>query len=225
MAQRQAFLLNVGGTLSYRVRVGTPSAGATCEIFDENAASAGTPAVTITSATLTAAASAGVCDAEAEGYRVRWSFTVSGTAYLVDDVFDVVRTIATAPCDQTSLLAQFPLLTQRYPRGLSSHSEALSQAWEEIQQRIRVLGRNPNRIVGTGAFEQAQGTLAAARIAEQLAVGDGEEWTQRSLHWRRMGEGYLQSALDAPGWYDTNSNLIPGTDEKRGSLRTIVSLR
>ena len=219
---KPSLLVDVGGTLRFWVPEGTPDSGATVSVFDETGAPtavAGSTA-TIAGRELSIGVSAGICDYIAENYRARWTYTVAGETYRVDQTFDVSRAIIRAPCDEQGLLDQYPILTKRYPAGQSSHAPQLDGAWEDILGRIRQIGKLPNRVISSHGFRRAHATLAAALVAENLGVGSAttSEWQALAEMWRQRFDDQIKGALAATDWYDASDDLLPSAAETRADL-------
>jgi hypothetical protein len=227
MAAKLALLIGVGGTVRVTVAEGTPVSGSTVSVFDEqgNATTIAGAAATQSGAELSIAVSDAICDTEGENYRARFVYTVDGEPCVRDVLFDVVRAILTAPCDDEHFYAQFPMLRGRLPKGETSPAGFLARAWETILTRVRAAGMNPNRIIDPGAFTQAQALLAAARLAENLSVGPAtQEWPATAAMWLQQFHEELESVLASVSWYDKASDLKP-TRAETNVRRRVVAMR
>jgi hypothetical protein len=227
MAAKLALLIGVGGTVRVTVAEGAPATGATVSVFDEqgNATSiAGAPA-TLSGSELSIAVTDAICDTEGANYRARFSYTVDGEPLVRDVLFDVVRAILNAPCDEEHFYAQFPILRGRLPKGETSPAGFLARAWETILTRVRAAGLVPNRIIDPSAFTQAQALLAASRIADSIAVGPAtQDWPATAARWMQEFHQELDAVLGSLSWYDKSSDLKPASAETN-VRRRVVAMR
>jgi hypothetical protein len=226
---KQAFLLGVGGTLRQTVPEGVPASGATVTVYKPSSTTAivDGASATISGRELSYALTADHCATEATNYRARWTYTVAGETLYFDTLFDVSRAILRPPCGEAELLAQYPILTGRYPKGQSSFDPQLADAWDDITNRIRATGKDPNRIISSEAFRRAHATLAAALVADNFSPGSAatREWPATAQEWAQRGADMLEQLLAAPWWYDATSDLVPDASEESADLTVTLAVR
>lgn len=211
----QVLMLDVGGTITYEVVEGTPTP-ASVTVYDENGASIETPSVTISGTTLSATVAAGTVDAVADTYRARWQYTVSGVVYRRDQVFRVRASVAAHQLSATRLVTEYyPILTARYPRGVSAFTTLINAAFVELAAVLRAKGLDIDRMLSFAPAEPALAALAAHRIA--VNYGFGNDATSAHQQWAadRYAEYVtrLDRAIASWPWYDAGDDLLPGTGE------------
>jgi hypothetical protein len=218
----QVLLKDVAGSLSFTVVEGTPSS-ASVVIYDENGAQAETPAVTTSGTTLSCAIDAGTVDRIADNYRARWTYTAGGVVYRRDQRFAVRAAVAyhTLSVDRF-VSAYYPLLRERFPRGVSTFAPMITAAWEEITGLLRGRGLDIDRMIDCGPIEPALAAYAAYKIATNY--GFGNDTTSEMQQWAqdRLAEyhRHLDAAIAAFPWYETGDDMVPtGADANLGRIR------
>lgn len=218
----QVLMRDVTGSLSYEVIEGVPS-NASVAIYDENGASAETPAVTITGTTLSCAVASGTVDQVADAYRARWVYTAGGVVYRRDQVFRVRVSVAAHQLSATRLVTEYyPVLRDRYPRGVSSFQTLINVAFTELAGLLRAKGLDIDRMLSFAPAEPALAALAAYKIAANYSLGGTadpfQEWAS-ARHAEYVKK--LDQCIAAWPWYDVGDDLLPGGGEVNAPLGTL----
>lgn len=213
-------LLDTAGTLSFTPGEGTPSSTSVA-IYDENGTLAESPATSVSGSTISCTVAAGTLDAVASTYRARWTYTVSAVVYKRDQRFVVRSSIAGYRLTTAKFTSDYyPLLADRYPRGVSSWQTLIDGAWVEMGFDLSARSIDVNRIIDYVPLERAHAALAAWKIASNYSFGnDASSPMQAWADQRRADyQTYMTAALANLGWYDAGDDLLPGAGETNVNL-------
>lgn len=132
------------------------------------------------------------------GYRAEWTLSDGSTTYDRVTYFEVTRRLFRSQLSDADLTARIPYLASRLPSGQSDFRLYRSDAWREIQERLRAVlpeirashGRGPSRSFGEGRhplyyidsaypgnifnpeqFFDAHRYLALAMFHEDISIG------------------------------------------------------
>lgn len=221
----QALLLDVGGTLSFTTRQGTPTSPEV-KLYDPNGTLLVTATPTITgtgsTAVLSYVVAAGYVDDTGDNYRARWSYTAGSVAYVRDMLWSVKARIVDHNLTTAILVSPtyYPALANRYPPGSSSHDTAIEGAFEQYQGWVRARGLDPHRVMDTAAVDNITAALAAHRIAINFGIGsattnDWQAWAEARLI---QAQRLFQEMLQSVGWYDADESLDPDASETHANL-------
>lgn len=228
MSVKPALLKDTASTLTFVAPEGTvTAASASVALYDESgtAWTTTTPAVTISTATLTVTVPAALLDTVARNYRAYWTYTVSSVVYTHNQTFDCVPAILYQTLTAAKVYGTYyPILAGReFPTA--SFDALRGIAWERLHNLVLAAGKEPNRIIDPLPLEPIHAALTAALIARNYRPGPGTDWQQ----WADAREAEAQAGLDAVlaacAWYELGDDLLPGGTSEQyvniGRLRMV----
>lgn len=213
-------LLDTASTLSFTPGEGTPSSTSVA-IYDENGTLAESPATTVSGSTISCTVAAGTVDEVGSTYRARWTYTAGGTVYKRDQRFVVRASIAGARLTTSRFVSDYyPLLADRYPRGVSSWQTLIDSAWVEMGFDLSARSIDVNRIIDYAPLERAHAALAAWKIASNYSFGNDVSSVMQAWADSRRADyqTYLTAALANLAWYDGDDDLLPNAGETNVNL-------
>jgi len=234
MSLRQTLLESVGGALTFSPQESGTITSAHVDIFDSVGAQQifADSAVTITQASgdipaqlsYSVAGNSVLSAMLGENLRVLWTYAIGGATYRRNTTFDVaIAQIYPTLTTPQQLAQRYPILEGRDFLGDAKQQDLIGKAWEDLLNRIRGFGKNPNRLIDPSPLEPAHAALAASYVARSFRPGSSQsvDWQEWALARADEAARLLNQSLANVLWYDRNENLIPTLDEQHVGLRSI----
>jgi phage-related protein len=118
------------------------------------------------------------------------------------------------------IASYYPVLKDRYPRGVSSFATLITAAWDEITGLLRGRGLDIDRMIDCAPLEPALAAYAAYKIATNFSFGNDTTSEHQQWAMQRHAEyaSHLEAAIARFPWYETGDDLVPGPGETNANL-------
>jgi hypothetical protein len=236
MPLRQALLQNIGGTLLFNPTEAGTITSAQLDIYDRlgvDQVPAVTPTIVQAEGSAPAQLSYGLGGDNVltqnlqENLRALWTYVIAGTTYRRNTTFDIeLSLIYPTLVTPAHLYARYPILENRdFLGAVGSQTTVIATAWEDLLQRLRGFGKNPNRFIDPYGLEPAHGALAASYIAKNYRPGKTTDWQQWAEERAAESDRLLRQSLSNFAWYDKTQTLMPSYDDEHMGTRDVRLIR
>lgn len=160
-----------------------------------------------------------------DNYRAHWSYTIGGTSYVYDQIFDIVSAYPTDVYETTldDVLDSYPWISQHLQdHNLDGH-RTLDTVWRNgvvlllQSKRMRV-----ERVRDLRALVPLHVALVNKHLIENLAMID-PGYIERLATAREIVEGVSQYVSADVAWYDANDDLVVDGDEEH-KIKTFIEV-
>jgi hypothetical protein len=234
MPLRQALLEHIGGTITFEPQESGTITAAQADVFDSTGDQQITADVNVAITQASGPAPAqlaysipgnSVLVSElGENLRILFTYVVAGVTYRRNVTFDCTLALIYPTLTTPAQLAQYyPILEGRDFLGASKQANLIATAWQDLLNRIRGFGKNPNRIIDPAPLEPAHAALAASYVARNYRPGSSQstDWQQWAAARSEDAQRLLREVMSNYPWYDLNEDLVPTIDEEHLGLQNI----
>jgi hypothetical protein len=144
-------------------------------------------------------------------YRAAWHYTVAGTDYDADQLYEVRKRLLKPTISEGDVTSLLPAtLADLEPgAGVQTVRRQIDTAWGDVLDDLAQAGFNPDLVMDAERLRAAH----VSRSLYRLGIRWGPAWKEWTKEQAKAYSDDIQEALAAGDWYDSRQDNVQATDE------------